>query len=137
MTPSTVTPSAMAPAMTPATAVTNTVVWCSIDACDGRHIDGWRRHIDSSNRCDYDRCDDDTIITVVTSVAVIASNGWSHHPYGHCERCYQSFHVRFLPILLAVTLPIAAEFCVSFIVSHVRSRLISVRCFSTPFFNNR
>ena len=52
----------MAPAsMTPATTVTNMtamIVRCSIDPCDRRHIDRWRRHIDSSNRCDYDRCDD-------------------------------------------------------------------------------
>ena len=54
----------MTPSMTPATAVPNAVVRCSIDPCDGRHIDGWRRHIDlSSNRCDYDRsdrCDENT-----------------------------------------------------------------------------
>src|SRR3954451_14265469 len=78
--------------MTPATTVTKMmtmIVRPSIDRCDRRHIDGWRRQIDTSNRCDHHRCDrcyDDA--TIITSVAVFLGSGRSGHPYRHCERCY-------------------------------------------------
>jgi hypothetical protein len=95
--------------MIPATTITYIaamIVRCSIDPCDRRHIDGWRRNINSCNRRDDDRFDDDrcnwcdgdstiVLMTVVISVP-IGGGSRSRHSDGHCERCYQSFHVRFL-----------------------------------------
>jgi hypothetical protein len=98
--------------MIPATTVTNmtvVIVRCSIDVCDRRHINPWRRHIYSSNRCDDDRCDrcdddrcgwcdgDSTIVLMPVVISIqIGGGNRSRHSNGHCERCDQSLHVRSL-----------------------------------------
>jgi hypothetical protein len=101
----------MIPATT-VTYITSMIVRCSIDPCDRRHINWWRRHIDSCNWCDddrFDRCDDDrcdwcdwcdsdsTIVLIPVVIFIqIGGGSRSRHSHGYCEGCDQSLHVRSL-----------------------------------------